>query len=800
MRILTRYILGEVVSHALIGVAVFTFVIFTRDLGRILELVVRNSAPLPSVAEIFFFTVPVALTYTIPMGVLVGILIGLSRLAADSEVTAMRASGLGVWNFLRVISLFVVVAWLLALGNSVYLAPRSLAALGQLQDNLKSSQASFEVQPRVFYEGFPKIILYVQDVKPMSGGALWKGVFLADLTDPAAPRISLAREGLLVSQGPDTLDLHLTNGSTHEADPKNPDQYQISTFEATDIPLQVPTAQTSQEHEPTSLAEIKFADLLRSARTADPITRRWQMIEYHRRLALPTACIVLALVGIPLGLSSKKGGKSSGFVLTILLVFVYYSISLIGVSFARQGRLSPAAGVWLADFVFLAGGVFLLWQSERRPVELTAFRSWFKTSWFTTSRFRALKFRASWFKASTSSLSAAAPVVNGESRPAGRENILRRAPMRRRLFNLHFPTILDDYVLRGFTLYFAMIVAAFLMLLLVFTLFELLSDILRNQISPLTVGEYLLNVVPYFLYTTTPLSMLLAVLVTFGLLQRSNEITAIKATGISLYRIVVPVLIASMLVAGVLFLSDQLYLPYTNKRQDALRNQIKGKPAQTYLRPDRKWIFGQHSDIYYYQFFDPDRDVFGGVSVFQFDPHTFQITHRITADRAHWSSPMGRWVYEQGWERSLSGPAIESYRKFDAATYPQLAEAPAYFKKEIKQSSEMSYDELRRYIHDLEESGFDVVRLRVQLQKKIAYPLITLVMAVLAIPFALSAGKRSAVAGVAIAIGIGVVYWTINGLFEAMGNLSQLPPAVAAWSPDLVFGFIGGYLILRTPT
>ena len=786
MRILTRYILGEVVSHALIGAAVFTFVLFTRDLGRILELVVRNSAPLPSVAQVFFFTVPVALTYTIPMGVLVGILIGLSRLAADSEITAMRASGLGVWYFLRAISIFVVVAWLLALGNSVYLAPRSLAALGQLEDNLKSSQASFEVQPRVFYEGFPKIILYVQDVKAMSGGALWKGVFLADLSDPAAPRISLAREGQLVSQGTDTLDLHLINGSTHETpDPKNPDQYQISTFETTDIPLQVPTQQTSQEHEPTSLAEIKFADLLRSARTADPVTRRWNLIEYHRRLALPTACIVLALVGIPLGLSSKKGGKSSGFVLTILLVFLYYSVSLIGVSFARQGRLSPAAGVWLADLVFLVGGIFLLWQSERRPIELTALRSLFRASWL----------RVSWLKPSS-----VTPGLNREPRPAGRERIFSRAPKRRRLFNLQFPTILDDYVLRGFVFYFAMIVAAFLLLLLVFTLFELLSDILRNQVSPLTVGEYLLNVAPYFLYTTTPLSMLLAVLVTFGLLQRSNEITAIKATGISLYRVVVPVLIASILVAGVLFLSDQLYLPYTNKRQDALRNEIKGKPAQTYLRPDRKWIFGQHSDIYYYQFFDPDRDVFAGVSVFQFDPHTFQMTHRITADRAEWSSQMGRWVYERGWERSLNGAAIDSYHKFDVSTYPELAEAPGYFKKEIKQSSEMNYDELRRYIYDLEQSGFDVVRLRVQLQKKIAYPLITLVMAILAIPFALSAGKRSAVAGVATAIGIGVVYWTINGLFEAMGNLSQLPPGVAAWSPDLVFGFIGGYLILRMPT
>jgi LPS export ABC transporter permease LptG/LPS export ABC transporter permease LptF len=789
MRILTRYILGEVVSHALIGAAVFTFVLFTRDLGRILELVVRNSAPLPSVAQIFFYTVPVALTYTIPMGVLVGILIGLSRLAADSEITAMRASGLGVWTFLRVISIFVVGAWLLALGNSVYLAPRSLAALGQLQDHLKSAQVSFEVQPRVFYEGFPKTVLYVQDVKAMSGGALWKGVFLADLSDPSSPRISLAREGLLVSQGRDTLDLHLTDGSTHETDPKNADQYQVSTFQTTDIPIQIPAAQNNQEHEPTSLGELKVADLLSTSKTADPLTRRWHLIEYHRRLALPTACIVLALVGIPLGLSSKKGGKSSGFVLTILLVFLYYSLSLIGVSFAKQGRLSPAAGVWLADLAFLAGGMFLLWQSERRPIELTAFRSWFRTSNLRTWGVQTWKFGAS-----------KEAGVNGNGEAASSSTIFTRLPKRWRLFNLRFPTILDDYVLRDFALYLGLIVATFLMLLLVFTLFELLGDIMRNQVSPLTVGEYLLNVVPYFLYNTTPLSMLLAVLVTFGLLQRSNEITAIKATGISLYRIIIPVLIASTMVAGVLFLSDQLYLPYTNKRQDALRNRIKGKPAQTYLRPDRKWIFGQHSDIYYYQFFDPDRDTFGGVSVFQFDPHTFQITHRITAERAHWSESMGRWVYEQGWERSLSGPAIENYHKFDVATYPELAEAPAYFKKEIKQSSEMSYEELRRYIYDLEQSGFDVVRLRVQLQKKIAYPLITLVMAVLAIPFALSAGKRSAVAGVATAIGIGVVYWTISGLFEAMGNLSQLPPAVAAWSPDLVFGCIGGYLILRMPT
>ena len=174
MRILTRYILKEVGSHALLGVALFTFIIFMRDLGRLLELIVRNSAPLPSVGEIFLYTLPTTFTLTLPMGVLVGILVGLSRLAADSEVTAIRASGMGVGMFVRAISIFAIGAWMLGMFNSIYVAPKSAVALNHLQDKLKSSQASFEIQPHVFYEEFKNVVLYVQDATPSSGRSLWR--------------------------------------------------------------------------------------------------------------------------------------------------------------------------------------------------------------------------------------------------------------------------------------------------------------------------------------------------------------------------------------------------------------------------------------------------------------------------------------------------------------------------------------------------------------------------------------------------------------------------------------------------
>ncbi len=772
MRILTRYILREVTAHALIGVAIFTFVLFTRDLGRILELVVRASAPLPSVAEIFFFTVPLALTYTLPMSVLVGILIGLSRLAADSEITAMRASGMGIWSFLRSLSLFVIGTWLLALLNVLYIAPRAQAALGHLEDRLKGSQISFEIRPRVFYEGFPKKVLYVQDVKTAQGAAVWKGVFMADLADETNPKITLAKEAIVISEGQDRLHLHLVDGSEHVTDPNNPDHYEISTFQQTDIPLDLP----STENKPDESLPAELMDttaLWNKAAHTDPVSARWYLIAFHKRFAFAAACLVLALVGIPLGLSSKKSGKSGGFVLTILLVFVYYVISLIGVSLARQGHVSPWFGAWSANIVFLAIAIFLLFRAEKRPIEFASLRAFWKRD---AAGFQPARGR--------------------------RDNAFARASTRRRMFSASFPTLLDDYVLGDFFVYLGMILSTFLVLVIVFTLFELLGDILKNQVPATVVAEYVLNVTPYLLYNVAPLVMLLAVLVTFGVMQRSNEITAIKASGTSIYRIVTPVIVAAGVLAIGLFVADQLYLPHTNKRQEALHNQIKGKPPQTYLRPDRKWIFGQHNDIYYYQFFDPDRDQFGNVTVFQLDRATFALTRRIHAERAHWADNLNRWVYEQGWERSLRGSAIAAngYRTFDVSTFPDLSETPSYFKKEVKQYTEMNYEELRRYIRDLQQSGFDVVRLRVQLHKKLSYPLITLIMAILAVPFALSTGKKGAITGVAVAVGMAAFYIVVTRFSEAMGDQSLLPAALAAWAPDLIFMLVGGYLILKVPT
>jgi len=778
VRILTRYILGEILSHTLIGGVIFTFILFMRDLNHILEVLVRNSSTWADVLQVFVLNMPNTFKVTIPMAVLVGILLGLSRLAADSEIIAMRASGMGIGYFVRVASIIAVTGTALGLVNSIYVAPRANQAILDLQQALETSQASYEIQPRVFYEEFRNRVLYVQNVRAGTGASNWDRVFMADVTDPTTPLITTATSATVVSDSTQELLMRLRDGVEHDTVAGQPDQYKVSTFKSTDLPL--PLSQQGEVH----LGRLDTAIYAMPMKTLEqrihgPDSNRF-LIELHTRFSYPVACLVLMLVGVPLGATSRRGGKSSGFVFTLLLVVLYYVLSFTGVSLGRQGRLSPFLAVWLANIVFATAGSFLLWQMATGSRLLSAIGG-------LTSRLPNLRFK---------------PSDHGKSLTG----LLERMPrMPRRNQRSVFPRILDEYVIREFLNVFFLVLAGFVLLMLVFTFFELIGDILRNHISLTTVGDYLLNLTPSMLYTIAPLAVLIGVLVTFGVLNRNSEVVAMKATGISLYRLVVPIVSISAILAVSLFLFDEYYLPQANRRQEALRSTIKGRPPQTFLQPERKWMMGEPrpgeaSRMFYYQFFDANTNGFANLSVFEFDRSSFAITRRIFASRAFWNESTHSWTFENGWERDFSGATETNYRQFKFASFPEIHEEPSYFTKETRQSQEMSFGQLTRYIRDLRQSGFDTMRLRVALWHKLAYPLVSIVMAVLAIPFALSMGRRGSLTGIAVAISVALAYWVIDGLFGAMGDVNYLPAALAAWSPDILFGLTGGYFLLRTPT
>jgi LPS export ABC transporter permease LptG len=653
----------------------------------------------------------------------------------------------------------------------------------QIARNFAAAQLTGNIESRIFDEDFPNTVLYVANVQATAKQVVWHQVFLADTTPPA----ELAQEGKDRGEGPrvivaqtaiphpdaenNRIVLDMRNFHSYERDKEgkvimtaaNPQIETIQAQKQEDLQLN------------KTVQEMDTGPLFKRVYRSHGLSREDYVdaaIELHQRFALPLACVLLALVGIPLGISSRKGGKSAAFVLTVVVAFLYYLgfITLIGL--AKKGSLPVPIAVWTPDAIFCVLGIVLLLRLEKPQ----------KQDWAGRLR-SAGKYLAERFKL----------MRQARAAQSGRT----------RIAHLNFrPMLIDAYVLNGFVFYLVVLIAALLALIEVFTFFELLGDMIKNDISMSTMIDYLYHLAPSLIYQLTPIGILVASLICFGVLTKYNEVTAFKAGGVSVHRLAAPVLVLSLAVSAALFAFDYYYIPEANRRQEMLRAEIKNQPVATYLKKDRQWVYGDGPRIYNYRLLDPQQEIMTKVNVYELDPTTFQVVHQISADRAHWDTRLNQWVFENGMSQTTGKEGMPDFRPFygKSATFPELTERPSWFVKEEREYKEMNFDELSKYIHELKESGLETTPLQVQYYKKFAVPLFALIMAILSIPFAFIAGNRGAMTGVGISFGIAIAYWTVGAVFDQVGDLNQLPAMMAAWSPDLLFSLAGVYFMTRMKT
>ncbi|MGC1384316.1 MAG: LptF/LptG family permease, partial [Candidatus Acidiferrales bacterium] len=313
MRLLDKYIGREVASHAALGLAVFTFVFFVPQLVRLMDMIVRHSGGIGTVLLIFLCSLTPVLAFTIPMAVLVGVLIGLGRLSADSEIVALHACGISLRRLLMPIGLVALGCGIGTLVLTFWLSPAAVRTLRSLEQQVLSSQAPFAIQPRVFDERFPHLILYVQDVE--AAATRWSGVFLAtSAQNTTTTDVTLAESAqVILTPARNQIELHLGKGSTHEYDPQEPNHYNVTTFGESEIPIDVVSTSTSPKSQAISDAERSVPSLL-----ADK-GPHWRdaRVEFHRRIAFPAACLVFALLGVPIGVRPRRGGRAAGLILTL---------------------------------------------------------------------------------------------------------------------------------------------------------------------------------------------------------------------------------------------------------------------------------------------------------------------------------------------------------------------------------------------------------------------------------------------------------------------------------------------------
>ncbi len=781
MRRIDKLVCLAIIPPFLITLAVLTFLVFIHDLGKLSELLITRNASLGVIVSITGAILPGIMVFSLPLSYLVGILIGLSGLSGESQITALRACGIPIRRLLPcIVGIGILVGAVTGVLSTIVL-PQTNDVLREVKDRISLIHPTSRIQARVFNDVFPDIVFYLDDLA--SDKQRWENVFLADNSDPAAPRTIMARSGTWISDSQNRrLQLHLEQGASYTTDTSDPSKDSVTYFVATDIPIDLTDVFRAQEdlkNRPQKAVEQSTYRLWKNYRSAPDAEKLEYIVELNRRISLPFSIFPFALLGLTLAAGKSKGGRTSGFALSLISVLAFYVLFFNGIRLASVGKINPWLGLWGANLLLAAVGLILMVIMERN----------FRLGYWISCALRKTRLVG---LSRRLMLGKAAGLVAGIDRA-----IVKSAGCLTRLI---FPKVFDLYVSRGFLIYFFWSFMTCGTLFVLLTLFDLLDDIIRNKIQVAVVLDYFTFLTPQIIMLVVPMSVLLAILINFGIMEKHSEITAIKAGGWSLYRISIPMfLIGSGLCIGLFLMQDHI-LPYANDRQDGLRNIIKGRPPQTTMRLQRKWIFGESSRIYNYEYFDGNQDSFVDLNVYDIDLDSVRILRRIHAKRAR-IDRHGTWILEEGWIRNYNFQR-GSFRRIRSETF-HFPEKAGYFEKEIfqpKESSKLTYAELRNYIGYLKKSGYNATGLQVELNKKISFPLSCLVMALIAVPFSFSTGKKGAFYGIGISIAIAMSYWAMAGVFDAMGAYGLLIPVLAAWAPNILFGASGLVLLLNIRT
>jgi LPS export ABC transporter permease LptF/LPS export ABC transporter permease LptG len=822
---LERYVFREVLSPSALGLVLYILVFLMNALFQMAELAIKKDIPLHIVLKLLSYLMPRILEMTLPMALLLGILIGIGRLSADSELIALRASGVSYRRVLAPVMFLAGLCFAASLALTLLADPQARYKQRRLMSQqLYSADLRREIKPRVFFEQVPGLLVYADNV--YQEGDFLGRVFLHQTDAEGREVVTLAHRAQIgYSRKEGVVEFLLENGTNHTMTPGEPESYQISHFEKQRIVrgpddtwrmkmgiLSRPAPRNYGEQSIQDLnGSIRQADALEPGPTKDRVVGTI-LAEIHARFSLPFACLSLAFLGLPLGIANRRGGRGSGFSLSICVVIVYWLLSTSGQQMVREGRLSPWVGIWGPHVILLVLGTILFLTRERseglNPAVLVP------------SRFRRL-FRG---RPQAPAWSEAGPQNSG--RPLGSKLWRTVVALGAALIGIgavlltpflavglllvlmivSFSTTLDRDILKRFLLILSGCIVSFFTLFLVYEFVGILDEMVERQ-QPITLAlTYLAYRMPWILSQVIPISCLMAALLTYGLMSRFNEVTAVKAGGTSIYRLAVPVILATMVTSVLAYVNYDYVVPYSNQEYFRINDIIHGRSPRSYAIGDRRWVFGEGGRLFNFRNYVapalpslpalPSSGIFEGFSVYLLDPASFEMRGRLYA-RSAVRDATG-WVLHDGWFREF-GTTGETFERFAEKRY-EFPENEGFFVKEWKKPEQMNFNEMRRLVHDLEQRGYEAQELKVDLYNKTSFPLVPLTLVILGLPFCFRMGRHGSLYGVAIAILLAGIYFLVFSATSALGGTGLMPAFLAAWAPNILFLGTGTYLLLKTPT
>ncbi|MDD8014681.1 MAG: LptF/LptG family permease [Acidobacteriota bacterium] len=792
LKFFDRYILQEIFPPFLIGLLLYTFVLLMNQILMLAEMFIAKGVSFWLAARILLYLVPSLLAFAVPMAVLMGILAGLSRLSTDSEIVAFKTLGISYKRLARPVFLFAFCGWLVTSYLALWLAPRANYKWVQTLTNSVLARVQLKIIPREFNDTIPNMVIFMQDISREKG---WQNIFVHLTDDVKEPKAILARRGRInLHPATKRATLELFDGTVHSYKLARPDAYSVTAFESLEQDINVESLFSgltsdkrvrekdvfelwkgiqSLREEKAAFDEARAAGSPPAAHSSPAGARpqgewrkareyRSHWVELNKKFALPFVCFIFVLIGLPLGATTRKGGRTSGFTISIGIILLYYILITAGEKMAMDGEISPFVGMWGPNILMLIAGFYLFIKSLRETAVFSSLLGLFKKR-------RRL--------------------------PAERKI---RKPLKLPRVRLRFPNILDRYVIRKYLALIALVFMALVSVSVIVTFFERIDNVYEHD-KPLGLFlHYIWFRIPEFVYYILPVSTLTAALLTFGLLAKFNEVTAMKSCGISLYRLILPVLVMALGASvGSFYLQERL-LPEANRRAEEIWNKINDIPPRSYSYLNRHWVLGRNKErIYHYDYFDPVPSAFSRISIFDIDTESWTLKSRYFAEKAYLGE--AGIALQEGWRRDFAGERPVVFETKKSIVVPS-EDKKTYFLKEWKEPSQMTLAELREYTAEIDEMGFESTNFKVDMNYKISFPFVCLIMTLLGVPFAFSMGKKGTLVGIGLSIVIAMVYWGTIGVFKSLGYVGFLSPFLAAWAPNLIFGLVGIYLLFRLRT
>ncbi len=791
-RRLTLYILSELGIATFVGIALWTAILLMNDFFFIARTAIQKDLGLALVVQILALRIPSFLVLAIPIGTLLGSLIAVGRLSADGEIVALQAAGLGPFQLIRPMVLHGLVTLAVAFSIYAFVQPWASYELRAMQGRILTARnISTEIKPRVFFDALPGYVIFVDEINAGTQGILERTILYqtSDSGRNATEQLIIAKDASIAPatdrQG--RLRLVFNDGVAHSFRSEDPSSYRSFQFDSFAPPPIVlpPWMQASDKLPDKTVSDMTPGELwteYRAARASpeNPIRGfrlRSALAEAHRRLALPLASLLFALLALPLGVSRVRSGKGAGFALSLGIILVYWMVFTSGTEQARGGRIPVALGIWAANIIVFVWMIiaYLRMRQASRP------------SWWG-GRLRRL-----WSVAFS-------PRGGASTEKDAKEYQGRRSR------GLRFPSVLDRYIAEAYVRMLGLALAASYLIFILVELKGLLDAVVERKQPGILVLQYFAYFVPGALVFTLPFAAMIAAVLAVTILARQGELTALKASGMSARRICVPIIVLTVLLCGVLHLIDDRIAPETNRRAQSVKDQIQGRSPRTYgWSPGGRWTFGGDGRLYHYRLFDPVELRFQGLSVFHVDLAAARVLEQWFCASARWNGHA--WESENGWYRSFPEPGSSGdYRRFDREEV-LVFDHPDNFTRQERTliagndlPQQASIGDLDEEIAGLAKSGYDSTRLRVQYWQQTAAGATPLVTVLLALPFAFKVGRRGSMYGVGVGLILAIVFWATAAIFNALGLETILPPLLAAWSPNVFYSAVGIYLLLYVPT